>query len=255
MTVEANTARGAMPRPSATQGQAGRAAPGPISWPFVPREGEGTQSGASGATPNSTPGQGAATTTTPSTGATPSAQATTPTSSATDDADQLGDAGKRAIQRERERAEAAEARAKAAEERAATLESTTLTDQEKAVRDAARDAERARDAHWMGLFRTNVVEGALRGAGIVTQEALETALAYPRFATLKVNPETGVVDGVNEAVEAYKKAVPQLFGAGGSTNGSTHAGGPWGGAEGSSGRREPGSLSEALEDHYSRPKR
>ena len=230
-----------MPRSSAMLAQAGRAAAGPISWPRVLREGEGNQSGASGATPGATGSPSAGTTTNPPAGATPPATTTPPP--ATDGEGTLGDAGKRAIQAEREAREAVENENKTLKERLTALESATLTDQEKAVHAAVRDAERGRDAHWMGLFRTNVVEGALRGAGIVSQEALETALAYPRFGNLKVNSETGVVEGVAEVVEAYKKAVPQLFRSAGS--GGAQPGGPWGRAEGGT-NRKPQNLEEAV---------
>jgi hypothetical protein len=126
------------------------------------------------------------------------------------------------------------------------LRTAGQTDKERDLSQAKRDAGRERDAFWQSKFRTNVVEGALRGAGLTNEEALQTALLAPRFANLKVT-EDGKVEGVAEAVAAYKKAVPELFGAV-----SDRPGGPWGGAEGGSTRKEPNNLEEAVAAHYAK---
>lgn len=198
--------------------------------------------------PGATPGQPAATTTPPA-GATPPAPSPA-TPPATGD-DGLGDAGKRALTAEREARAAAEARAKAAEEERDALRTAGLSDQDKALSDAKRTATSERDAHWKARIRAVEVRGALRGAGAVNAEIIELALSARQFRDLKVDAETGAVEGLEAAVESFKAAVPQAFGTATTQPGP---GGAWGGSEGGSGRREPVTLSEAIADHYANPK-
>lgn len=245
-----DTTRGAMPRPGAMLEQAGRTG-GPIGWPRVLRDAEGNQSGANGGNSGTTP---PATGTPPPAGATPAAAAGTKPAtgddSATDDST-LGDSGKAAIREERRRAKEAEDRAKAAETELQQLREAGQSDQDKAITQARREGAAERDAHWKARIRAAEVRGALRGGGIVDDEALELALGARHFRDLKVDSETGSVDGLPEAVEAFRKTAPWAFKT---TSGTPTPGGPWGGAEGGNKTKEPASLTEAIAAHYTTPK-
>lgn len=259
-----DTTRGAMPRPSAMLEPAGRSG-GPISWPRILRDAEGTQSGANGGSgAGATPGTGSAptTTTTSGQGATPGTTTTTPGGTApgepaTDYPEGLGDAGKRALdamkaarQTDRDRAKTAEDRAAAAEKERDDLRAATQTDQEKALTTAKREAEAGERTKWTDRIRATEVRSSLRAAGVTNDKALAYLAGATAFASLKV-ADDGSVTGLSEAVEAMKKDMPEAFGAAAPNPGP---GGPWGGSEGGSGRKEPGSLDEAIADQYANPK-
>lgn len=217
---------------------------------------ETTTATATGATPGpgATPGQAGAAGA--NAGATPAAAAGTKPAaaddSATDDST-LGESGKAVLREARRLAKESEDRAKAAETELQTLREAGQSDQDKAITQARREGAAERDAHWKARIRAAEVRGALRGGGIVDDEALELALGARQFRDLKVDSETGSIEGLPDAVESFRKTAPWAFKA---SDGPPPArpGGPWGGAEGGGGHKEPGSLTEALADHYSNPR-
>ena len=172
---------------------------------------------AGGATPAQTPAQPAA----PTSGGT--------TAPATGDPDGLGDAGKRALDAERKRAETAEKAAKDAQARIEELESATKTDQEKAVAQAKKDGATEVLAKAQAQVRRSEVRAALISAG-VSSAVLDLAARADEFASLKVTDE-GDVEGLDAAIDAFKKKVPDLFKPTGPVNGGRPAdfgGGPRG---------------------------
>lgn len=193
-----DTTRGAMPRPGAIPGLAGL---GPISWPRVPRDGEGGQSGANGGDPQGGSGSGSA----GSSGATPPAGGTKPAGD-----DNLGDAGKRALKEERDARAAAERERDEARAEAERLRNEGASEHDKALRQARKEAADEIAAKYQGMIRTAQVMGALRGAGLTNERLLAAAASDPAFASLKVT-ESGTVEGLTEALEAFKKDAPELF--------------------------------------------
>lgn len=176
-------------------------------------------SAATTATTGATPGQDATSgqaasagdQTLPPAGATPPVGTTAPAaaaSSATDDESALGDAGKRILAEARRAAKVAEDRAKAAEAERDTLRTATQTDTEKAIEAARKEAETATTARFEARIRRSEVRAALTAAGITSSE-LELASTATEFAELKIT-ETGV-DGLPDAVAAFKAAHPALF--------------------------------------------
>src|SRR4051812_25918881 len=111
-----------------------------------------------------TPGATPATTDATSNTTTTPASAATPAPATGDDA-QLGDAGKRAIQAERARAEAAEERAKIAEKERDALRTASMTDQEKAIADARKAGETDATTRAHTFVRRAEVRRALGAAG------------------------------------------------------------------------------------------
>lgn len=171
-----------------------------------------TDNASAGATPvvaGATPAQ------TPPPNGTPSA-APPP---ATGDPDALGDAGKRALEAMKAERDAASRDAKAAKQALEALQDKSATDAEKAIK-AAR-AEGLAQGH--AQIRRSEVKAALAGAGI-NASVLDLALGAPDFAALKVNDE-GEVEGLGEAIAAFKKARADLFkptAAPGSADGGAH---------------------------------
>ena len=169
-----------------------------------------TQSaGATPAVEGATPSQ-----TQPATGTTPAAppaaaQADPQQAPAKDADDGLGDAGKKALDAERTAKRAAEKERDALKAQVETLENATKSDSEKAVTAARKEGEQAATDKWAGFIRAARVESALSGAGAIDSAVVAQAR---EFAALKVNGESGEVEGLTEAVEAFKTAHPTLFG-------------------------------------------
>lgn len=159
----------------------------------------GATPAAAGATPAQTP---------PAQPATPT-PAAAPTPPATGDPDALGDAGKAALEKERSARKAAEA---AAREAVAELEKIRTANQSEADK-ALADAKKAGGDEVLARVHTQVrrseVKAALSAAGINGQ-VLELATKDDRFTSLKVKDD-GVVDGLEDAVKAFKAAQPDLF--------------------------------------------
>lgn len=193
-----------------------------------------------GATPAQAEGNGAAA------GATPAATAGKDPAPAAQPATgeaALGDAGKAALDNEREARRAAETRATTAEQELAALREGSQSEQERALNTAKREAAKERDTFWEVKFRDVVAEGALRGAGIRSEKMLRLALLAPAFVNLKVD-DTGQVQGVPEAIEAFKKDYPEAFGE----SPQPGPGGSWGGSEGGGSKGEPDNLQDAVMD-------
>lgn len=228
--------------------------------------GNGTNGSGTGAMPGSgaTPGQPAPDV--PPAGATPgSAVAGTPPAPATPPVtppatgdDQLSDAGRRAIAAERATAEAAEARAKAAEAELQKIREANQSDAEKALTQARREAQAEERGKWTAHIRSSEIRSSLRAAGMTNDKTLNLAIQAPELVKLKVTDE-GAVEGLTEAITAFKRDYPELFAAaapapaGGQppapASGTTPpapTGGSWDGSAGGRGGTQPASLQDAV---------
>ena len=130
-------------------------------------------------------------------------------SSATDDDLQLGDAGKRALAEERRTRREAEERATKAERERDELQAKHLTEAEKAVAEAKKAGSAEATEKWTAQIRRAEVRSALTGAGI-NASVLDLAAKADEFAALTVSDD-GEVTGLDAAVEAFKRARPDLF--------------------------------------------
>jgi hypothetical protein len=152
---------------------------------------------ATGATPAQTPAQ-------------PAAAAQTPASDpATGYPDGLGDAGKRALDDMKAAKKAAEAEAKTAREELDKLRAATATDAEKALAQAKKDGAAEVLTKAQVMVRRSEVRAALASAGLAGN-LLDLAARADEFAKLNVTDD-GDVEGLAAAVEAFKKATPDLF--------------------------------------------
>lgn len=164
----------------------------------------------------------------------------------------LGESGQRALERAKEeRRNAVSERDALRNERNALasrleeLENATKSDTDKAIAAARKEGEQAATDKWAGFIRAARVETALSAAG-----AIDSAVAAQarEFAALKVNGESGEVEGLSEAVEAFKQAHPTLFGAPQLQRPPT---GDFGGGNRSTNtQNRPASLEEAISAHY-----
>jgi hypothetical protein len=141
----------------------------------------------------------------------PAAPPVTPTAPATGDDDPgLGEAGKKAIAAERKAAREAQDALKAAQTELETLKSATLSDSEKAIKEASNAATAAERAKWQSSIRSVRVEAALRVAGATNETLLDLALKSDLITALKVD-EAGKVTDLDKAVEQLKKDIPEMF--------------------------------------------
>lgn len=167
--------------------------------------------GATPVVPGATPGQN-----TPADPAAPNSPANpAPAPSATDDAAALGDPGKRALDAMKAERNAAKERAAAAEAELERLKAASLSDSEKAIAAARKEAETQAATKYQGRIRITEAKAALIAAG-AKPSLVDLAVRADEFTTLKVTEE-GEVEGLAEAVAAFKKARPDVFGA---TNGT-----------------------------------
>ena len=162
-----------------------------------------------------------------------------------DDDPALGEGGKKAIAAERATAKAEKARADKAEAELETLRTATLSDSEKAIKEAANAATAAERAKWQSSIRAVRVEAALRVAGATNETLLDLALRSDLIAALKVD-EAGKVLDLDKAVEQLKKDIPEMFAAAGP---GTVTRGVQTGAPG-----QAKTLEEAVAGHYNKPK-
>lgn len=126
------------------------------------------------------------------------------------------------------------------------LQSGQQTEHERAIGQARREAVAAADGKWAAHIRAAEVRGALRAAGIVNEKFLGLALAASEFKDLKVDGDTGTVQGVAEAVEKFRETYPEAF-----AKAPPAPGGQWDGAAGGSGAgKGPEGLEAAVEEHY-----
>ncbi len=144
-------------------------------------------------------------------GATPSQSTPAPEPAAepAPGADGLGDAGKRALEAERAQRRDAERQLKAARDELEALRTSQLTDHEKAIAQARRDAATETERRWSARLRGAEVARALQAAG-ATPDAIDLAVLDPSFAELAIDDD-GRVAGLDAAVAAFRKARPSLF--------------------------------------------
>jgi hypothetical protein len=150
-----------------------------------------------GATPPQTPAQ-------------PASGAPAPTPEpATGYPDGLGDAGKRALDDMKAAKKAAEAEARAAREELDRLRTATATDAEKALIAARKEGASEVLGKVQAQIRRSEVRAALAAAGL-PGNFVDLAARSDEFASLKVTDD-GEVEGLHAAVEAFRKAMPDLF--------------------------------------------
>jgi hypothetical protein len=168
----------------------------------------------------------------------PGAESTGTESSKTDADVNLGDAGKKALEAERNARKEADKRAKAAESELEKLRSANKTDAEKAV-DAARK-EGAAEA--LKTANTRLINAELRAV------AVEAKMRDPRDAGAQLRAELDKVevgadgevdtDAIKALVTDLKKNKPYLFEDGTTTTSSARDAGI--GASGGGGKADPG---------------
>lgn len=157
-----------------------------------------------GATPvvtGATPAQTPATPAAPTTG--------TPAEPATGYPDDLGDAGKKALDAERKRAEVAEKALKAASDELEKVRTANQSDHERAIDQAKKDGATEVLAKAQAQVRRSEVRAALLAAGIGAN-VLDLAAKADAFTELKVTDD-GDVAGLDQAVADFKKSMPDLF--------------------------------------------
>lgn len=123
----------------------------------------------------------------------------------------LGDAGKRALEAERAQRRDAERQLKTARDELEALRTSQLSDHEKAIAKARKDATDEANARAAAMVRRAEVRRALQGAG-VTPDALDLAASAAEFAGLEVDEEGRVAD-LEKTTEVFRKAHPSLFAA------------------------------------------
>lgn len=151
---------------------------------------------AAGATPVQTPATPAPTPT------------TTPDASATD-VDGLGEAGRRALKAERDARAAAEKQRDEAQRRFEDLENASKSDHEKALAQAKRDGAAEVATRYQDAIRRSEVRAALIQAGLAVN-LVDLASRSDQFTELRVT-DAGAVQGLDAAIEAFRKATPELF--------------------------------------------
>ena len=180
-----------------------------------------TPAGAMPVVPGATPGQ-----TPPAQPATGPAAATP----ATGEPDNLGDAGKRAIDAMKAERDAAQRAAKAAEKALEELRLAGATDAEKAIAKARAEGIAEVTDRFLDQIRRSEVKVALTAAGINPSE-LALASKADEFAALTIGDD-GAIEGLDKAVAAFRAAHGGLFGArraSGSADGGAGGAGAQGG--------------------------
>lgn len=155
--------------------------------------------------------------------------------------DQLGDAGKEALRREREARATEKKRADDLQKEIDDIKAASQTDQEKAIKVARKEAADETATAYEAKIRRSEVRSALRAAGITNEKALDLAANAAVFAELKVD-DVGSVEGLDKALEAFRKDTPELFAKPAPANG----GDVTRGAQGAGDSTRPKSLEDAL---------
>lgn len=132
-----------------------------------------------------------------------------PTPPATGDGDGMGDAGQRALAAERAAVKAEKKRADDAVKALEALQLASASDAEKAIAQAKKDGAAEITAKWSAQIRRSEVKAALTAAGI-NASILDLAVNAAEFAALAVTDD-GELDGLTAAIDAFKKAKPDLF--------------------------------------------
>jgi hypothetical protein len=123
----------------------------------------------------------------------------------------LGDAGKRALDAMKAERRAAEDRARKAEAELEQLRAAQLTEGERAIAQARREASAETERKWSARLRSAEVARQLQAAG-ATPDAIDLAVLDPSFAELVIDDD-GRVAGLDGAIAAFRKARPSLFAA------------------------------------------
>jgi hypothetical protein len=168
---------------------------------------DNASAGATPAVPGATPGQTAGT-----------EPATPVPATGTDEA--LGDTGKRALEAERKAAREAQRRAEAAEKALEDLKLAGASETEKAIAAARKEGAAEVTERYHAQIRRSEIKAALVGAGI-NGSVLDLAAKADEFGGLKVTDD-GEVEGLDQAVAAFKASRADLFKVG--TVGSPDAG-------------------------------
>lgn len=169
---------------------------------------------------------------------------TSPTPPATGDGDEpLGPTGMRALEQERIARRDAADRASKLEKELNDLKAKSLTDTERAIVEAKSAGATEVTERFHAQIRRSEVKSALVSAGI-NQSVLDLAVKADAFAALKVS-DAGEVEGLDEAVKAFKKGRADLFGKLASDGSSD------GGAQGDAPSRAS-TLEGAIDAHYAK---
>jgi hypothetical protein len=124
--------------------------------------------------------------------------------------DDLGEAGKRALEAERRARREAEDKAKALEKERDDLKAATQSESEKALDEARKEERKKVASEYEARIRRTEARSALRAAGMTNEKALELYAGAPEFASLKVTDD-GSVEGLDEVVKQLKADVPESF--------------------------------------------
>lgn len=152
----------------------------------------------------------------------------------------------RALESERVARREAETRAQKAADDLEELRRKNLSDSERAVADAKDAGTKEATEKFHAQIRRSEVKAALAGAGI-RPSFIDLAAKADEFGKLTINAE-GEVEGLTEAVKAFKAARPDIFAVDpgdGSADGGSRGGGS----------TPAKTLEEALEREYASPKR
>lgn len=137
------------------------------------------------------------------------APSTAPATPATGDPEALGDAGKRALDAMKAERKAAEDRAKAAEAELEQIRAANLTETEKVIAQARKDGASEVLSKITARVRQSETRSALIAAG-ASPSFVDLAIRAPEFDGVKV-ADDGTVDGLDEALTAFRKAHPDVF--------------------------------------------
>ena len=193
--------------------------------------GDGSGDGAGSTGTTTPPATGGTPTTGPTAGTPP---ATPPADGADDDGDGRGSKSAVLADLARERAKRHDLETEVNELR--QFRDSQRSEAQKAQDKAIADARAEETARWSGGARAAAWRAALTKAGCLDSEAV----AMPSdVQKLKVDAETFTVDGIDDAVKAYKAAHPNLFVA--TTAGGSADQGPRG-----SSPRKPASFADAV---------
>lgn len=144
-------------------------------------------------------------------------------SASTSDADAaLGEAGKGALEKERTARRDAEKARQAAVDELERLKAATLSDAEKAIAEAKKAGAAEVSAKLSTRIRSSEVRAALIGAGAASS-LLDLAIRADEFAALEVTDD-GAIEGLDEALAAFRKGHPDVFTKAGATPGSGDTG-------------------------------
>lgn len=172
----------------------------------------GPAAGATPAAPDATSGSGAQAPAAPANGT----QAPAPAADGDDLPAGLGDAGKRAIQAERDARREAERLRLEAERERDELRTKHQTAEEKALEAARKEGATGERVRTDAIVRRAEVKAALGAAGLMPS-VLDMAIHAEDFAALKVSDD-GQVQGLEAAVAKFKANRADLFRSGGTTD-------------------------------------